>query len=115
MYRLPLKPNPSGKFERPLKGVIAIARKMLKDTCKTIAIFGTVEEGSGKLIIARTGDVELDMREVIKTPAELLGGGFGGKPDFAQAGGKNGDKLKEAMEAARKEIKKGIDKSNTKD
>jgi alanyl-tRNA synthetase len=96
------------EISQPLKGVIAVARKMLKDTTKTVAIFGTVEEGSGKLIIARTGDVELDMREVIKIPAELLGGGFGGKADFAQAGGKNSDKLKEAMDAATAEVKKGL-------
>jgi alanyl-tRNA synthetase len=91
---------------QPLKSVKAIVRKSLKDSSKTVASFGTVEEGAGKHIIARTNDIDLDMREVIKESAKTLGGGFGGKPDFAQAGGPNGDKLKEAMKKAREQIEK---------
>jgi alanyl-tRNA synthetase len=95
----------SREINQPLKAVIAVARKLLGSTKKTIAVFGTVDEGTGKLILVRTSDIELDMREVIKKPAQLLGGGFGGKPDFVQAGGPNGDKMGEAIEIAKEEIK----------
>jgi alanyl-tRNA synthetase len=90
------------------KSIIGVARKMLKDAKKTIVIFGTVEEGMGKVIIARTGDIEINIGELIDKPAEILGGGSGGKPDFGQAGGPNGDKLSEAMKVAKEQIKKRL-------
>lgn len=98
----------SRALAQPLKGVIALARKLLEDAEKTIVVLGTTEEGAGKLILARTGDLDLDMRELIKKPAEILGGGSGGKPDLAQAGGPNGDKLAEALESAKEHVKKSI-------
>jgi alanyl-tRNA synthetase len=92
---------------QPLKSVIAIARKRLKDSSKTLASFGTVEEDSAKHIIARSSDIDLDMCEIIEESAKTLGGGFGGKPDFAQAGGPNCGKLEEAMDTVKKLLKKG--------
>jgi alanyl-tRNA synthetase len=98
----------SREFNQPLKGVIGVARKLLGNAKKTVATFGTVDGDSCKLILARTSDIELDMHEIIKKPAELLGGGFGGKPDFAQAGGKNVAKLGEAIKVAKEQIKKSL-------
>jgi alanyl-tRNA synthetase len=40
----------------------------------------------------------------IKEPASIVGGRGGGKPDLAQAGGKQVDKLPDALDAARKSI-----------
>jgi alanyl-tRNA synthetase len=37
--------------------------------------------------------------EIIKRIAPLIGGGGGGKPELAQAGGKEPGKLREALEA----------------
>jgi len=39
---------------------------------------------------------------VIKQIAPIMGGGGGGKPELAQAGGKNPEKINEALDAARK-------------
>ncbi|WP_455392255.1 alanine--tRNA ligase [[Eubacterium] cellulosolvens] len=86
---------------QPLKGLIAVARKVTGSTNKTIVILGTQEEGAGKIIVARTSDIELDIKALMNKPAELLGGGFGGKPDFGQAGGPNGDKLEDALAAVK--------------
>ncbi len=96
----------SRELGQPLKAVIGVARKMLGDAKKTIAVFGTTEEGTGKLILARTRDLDLDMRELVQEPAKILGGGSGGKPDFVQAGGPNGSKLGDAMKVAKELIKK---------
>jgi alanyl-tRNA synthetase len=41
----------------------------------------------------------------VRDVAPVVGGGGGGKPDMAQAGGKSPDKLPEALEAARQVIK----------
>ena len=41
----------------------------------------------------------------VKATAPIVGGGGGGKPDMAQAGGKNPDKIPEALEAAKQSIR----------
>jgi alanyl-tRNA synthetase len=46
----------------------------------------------------------LSAGEWIKEPATIVGGRGGGKPDLAQAGGKQADKLPAALDAARKSI-----------
>jgi alanyl-tRNA synthetase len=51
-------------------------------------------------------DRGLSAGDWIKSPAEVVGGRGGGKPDMAQAGGKLPDKLPEALEAARQTIGK---------
>ncbi len=42
--------------------------------------------------------------EIVKRVSQITGGSGGGRPDFAQAGGKEPEKLEEAMEFARKNI-----------
>lgn len=43
--------------------------------------------------------------EMAKVAAEIAGGNGGGRPDFAQAGGKDGNKVKEALKEVEKIIK----------
>lgn len=55
------------------------------------------------LIVALTADLVqqgLKAGEFIKPLATIVGGGGGGRPDFAQAGGKRPDKLTEALQHA---------------
>ena len=42
----------------------------------------------------------LNSGAVVKQVAKIMGGGGGGRPDMAQAGGKDADKIEEAMEKA---------------
>ena len=42
--------------------------------------------------------------DIVKTVAQITGGNGGGKPDFAQAGGKDVEKLNEALEKVENEI-----------
>ncbi len=46
----------------------------------------------------------LNAGEIVKRVSQVTGGSGGGRPDFAQAGGKEPQKLQEAMEFARKNI-----------
>ena len=46
----------------------------------------------------------------IRPVAQALGGGGGGRPDMAQAGGKRPEKLPEALKIARRMIVEMIDK-----
>lgn len=50
----------------------------------------------------------LDAVKWIKAAAKPIQGGGGGRPDMAQAGGKNADKLDEAFETARQTIQKSL-------
>ena len=51
-------------------------------------------------------DVGIKAGELVKKAAKVTGGGGGGKPHLATAGGKNIDKLDEAIKVIKNEIKK---------
>ena len=61
-------------------------------------------KGDKVLIAAGVKGCEAKAGDWIKKIAPILGGGGGGRPDFAQAGGKDASKLPEAKEEARKFI-----------
>jgi len=58
---------------------------------------------SGKLAVA--GFVSMDLQtkfhagNIIKKVAEIVGGSGGRRPDFAQAGGKDAEKIDQALQA----------------
>jgi alanyl-tRNA synthetase len=51
----------------------------------------------------------ISAKKLACTAASLLGGGGGGRDDLAQAGGSKPDKIEEALEAARTEIKRALE------
>ena len=64
----------------------------LKNRIKSgIAVLGTVHEGKALLVVGVTKDqtARISAGNIIKKLAPLVGGGGGGRPDFAQAGGPN--------------------------
>jgi alanyl-tRNA synthetase len=72
----------------------------LKNQNDNIAIMLFQPKGDKVMIVAGCKDVSLKAGEWIKNIAPILGGGGGGRPDFAQAGGKDASKLPEAIEKA---------------
>ena len=70
-------------------------------------VLGTVVDGRVHLVAAVTPAlVERGVKagEVVKVAAQIAGGGGGGRDTMAQAGGRDPDKLPEAIEAAREAI-----------
>ena len=65
-------------------------------------------KGDKVLIAAGVKDANAKAGDWIKQIAPILGGGGGGRPDFAQAGGKDKTKLPEAKEAALKFITEAL-------
>jgi len=65
-----------------------------------VAVLATVEEGKPQLVAAVSDDLTkrgLDAVKLIKAIAPVVGGGGGGKPTLAQAGGKDPTRLAEAL------------------
>ncbi|MFL2496712.1 MAG: DHHA1 domain-containing protein, partial [Parasynechococcus sp.] len=58
----------------------------------------------GKQVIA----AKLQAGKFIAGIAKLCGGGGGGRPNLAQAGGRDGSKLPEALDAAADQLKQGL-------
>ena len=71
-----------------------------------IIVLGVVEEGKAKIAIGVTkhNTYLIHAGDLIKTVAEIVGGKGGGRPDFAQAGGPEVDKLDQALEHAKEFI-----------
>ena len=66
------------------------------------AIVGVSEEGKAALVVGVTPDLtaSYDAVELVRIGAEALGGkGGGGRPDLAQAGGPDGARADQALEA----------------
>jgi alanyl-tRNA synthetase len=74
-------------------------------------VLGGAEPGKVALVASFTKSaVErgLNAAEVIKEAAAVVGGGGGGRDDVAQAGGRDPERLDEALEVAREAIRRGL-------
>jgi alanyl-tRNA synthetase len=70
----------------------------------TIVILGSSDKDTARLMFARSADAPGDMNQLMREACALLDGRGGGKPDLAQGGGKNVDKLADALEFVRSKI-----------
>ncbi len=75
---------------------------------KSIGIFASTVNGKVYIVIGATSDLttQLDATNIIKEVAVIIEGGGGGRKDFAQAGGKNPEKLDEALQKSKEMIEK---------
>jgi alanyl-tRNA synthetase len=75
-----------------------------------IAVLASIQDDKPILIAAVTEDLNkrgLHAGKLVKQVAEIIGGGGGGRPDMAQAGGSHPEKLDEALDAVYDIIAKG--------
>lgn len=73
----------------------------LRDTLGTALVVLATRQGGVKIIAAATKDVagkKVHAGNIVREVAKVCGGSGGGRPDMAQAGGKDADKLAEALE-----------------
>jgi alanyl-tRNA synthetase len=72
----------------------------------TVALLGSRDNETARLVFARSADAPGDMNVLMKAACELLEGRGGGKLDMAQGGGKNVSKLAEAIDIAARTLSK---------
>jgi len=82
-----------------LRSVVDTLRDRLPSA---IVLLGSVAEGKVSLVAAVSKDLmkRFPAGRLVQEVAKLVGGGGGGRPDLAQAGGKDASKLDEALAAA---------------
>ena len=76
-----------------------------------IALLACGTEGKGTAIFARSADVELHAGQLLRAVLPRFGGGGGGRPDFAQGGGVDAERLVELIETARQAVVGAMGKS----
>jgi len=67
---------------------------------KTVALLGSREADTARLVFAKAADAPGDMNLLMREACALLDGRGGGKPDMAQGGGKKIELLDEALATA---------------
>jgi alanyl-tRNA synthetase len=89
-----------GVAPKDLRGLVDDGKRQLGSGI--VAIVGVGEEGKAGLVVGVTADLtaRYDAVELVKVGAEILGGkGGGGRPDLAQAGGPDGARADQALQA----------------
>ncbi|MGH9943978.1 MAG: alanyl-tRNA editing protein [Pyrinomonadaceae bacterium] len=67
---------------------------------RTVALLGSPDDGTARLVFARSADASGDMNALMRAASAHLGGRGGGRPDMAQGGGPQVEKLEEVLATA---------------
>ena len=92
----------SGVSPRDLKPMADEAKARLGSG--VVALVAASEDGKASIVVGVTDDLagRLSAVDLVRVAAEAVGGkGGGGRPDMAQAGGPDGDKVQAAVDAVR--------------
>jgi alanyl-tRNA synthetase len=87
------------------------ALRGLADSLKTkiksgVVVLACATDGKVQIVVAVTADLTDRIRagQIVKEIAPIVGGGGGGRPDFAEAGGKQPDKIDDMLAASEKVV-----------
>ena len=94
-----LKAAFANKDVNELKEIVDRGKEKLQSG---IIILGTNNDGKAIFVVGVTKNLisKVKAGEIVKVAAQVAGGNGGGRPDFAQAGGKDGNAVKEAVDKA---------------
>jgi alanyl-tRNA synthetase len=86
--------------ELDAKSLRDLANAAVQKHADAVNVLLSANEGKANIIIAVGKDAKGDAPALVKAAVEAVGGkGGGGRPDFAQGGGPDGDKLEAALAA----------------
>jgi alanyl-tRNA synthetase len=89
------------------EGLLGVSDQLKNKNAPAAVVVGAVEDGRVHLVCNFDKTLEergLDAVQVVRAAAALVGGGGGGRAGMARAGGKNPEKLPDALEAAAEAI-----------
>jgi alanyl-tRNA synthetase len=96
----------------PVEQVRAQVDRVRQKVGSSVVVFGAADdEGKVPLVVALSADLVkkgLKAGDLLKPVAEVVGGKGGGKPEIAQAGGKEPGKLDEALKLAEELARKAV-------
>jgi alanyl-tRNA synthetase len=115
----------AGTADEPLDvGGVMLARRRVADLDKDalrnladslkakiksgVVVIASENDGKVQIVVAVTADLtpRLKAGQIVKEIAPIVGGGGGGRPDFAEAGGRQPEKIDEMLAAAEQVIRK---------
>ncbi len=98
---------------RKVQDLDKVALRDLSDSLKArlgrgVVILGVHGDGKVSVVVSVTPDLtgRIHAGKLVKELAPIVGGGGGGRPDFAEAGGKNPDKLDELLAHSREVVER---------
>jgi alanyl-tRNA synthetase len=93
------------------KALLELSDRVRQSLGDSAVVLGCAVDGSAQLVANfsdRAVERGLDAAEVVRAAATLVGGGGGGRPNMAQAGGRDPERLAEAVAAARTAMETGL-------
>ncbi|MFM5890465.1 MAG: DHHA1 domain-containing protein, partial [Dolichospermum sp.] len=88
------------------------AERLLQKIGNGAVVLGSIpEEGKVSIVAAFSSEVNkkgLQAGKFVGNVAKICGGGGGGKPNLAQAGGRDASKLPQALETAKSDLLAGL-------
>ena len=104
----------SGELSVSAVELLREAGDWLKNDVKSgVVVLGTALEGRPTMLVMGTADMVAQgfhAGNVVKEAAKAMGGGGGGRPEMAQAGGRDPGKLMDALRAAEEEVRRWREK-----
>ena len=94
--------------ERNAASVKYLAVRLMAEP-RCVALLGLVQGNSAQLTFARSNDLTIDMRPLLKEACRTIGGGGGGQPNMAQGGGSRIDQVLPALDAAAQTVREQIE------
>jgi len=96
---------------RKVSGLDKDALRGLSDSLKArvksgVVVLASENDGKVQIVVAVTPDLTARVKagQIVKEIAPIVGGGGGGRPDFAEAGGKMPEKIDEMLAASEQVI-----------
>jgi alanyl-tRNA synthetase len=91
-----------------LRGVADSLKAKIKSGVVILASSASAGDGKVQIVVAVTPDLTAKIKagQIVKEIAPIVGGGGGGRPDFAEAGGKQPEKIDEMLDASKSVIAK---------
>jgi alanyl-tRNA synthetase len=91
--------------------MVQTANELIKRDDAIVAIFYGADKETARIMVMagkKAVNKGVNAGEIVKEASKIIGGGGGGKPNFAQGGGTNTEKLQKAIEKAEEILKEQL-------